>query len=234
MGRGRRPDPGRAWGGSPHARRYRGSLDPWPPSLVQSYPAGTAPAKLSRSLLKTRSPVPAWSVMPYPHPPRQRSCHGGCYPGPAPLHAVRVRQGSCRRRRHAPCLAAPGVPLRCVVGGATAPGRDRPSAAVVPRATVIPPRCDAGTVRCLLADSRHTLRQHLRSPQSLGACHAACLSSKTRTARGPPSPPLPDSAPGWTPGLAMCGAGPRRLCSARWPRACASASGWAAVGGRPR
>ena len=48
--------------------------------------------------------------MPYPHPPRQQSCHGGCYP--APLHAVRVRQGSCRRRRHAPCLAAPVVPLR--------------------------------------------------------------------------------------------------------------------------
>ena len=34
-------------------------------------------------------------------------------------------------------------------------------------------------------------------------------------ARGTPSPPLApsDSAPGWTPGLARCGAGPRRLCS---------------------
>ena len=28
-----------------------------------------------------------------------------------------------------------------------------------------------------------------------------------------------DSAPGWTPGLVRCGAGPRRLCVARWPRA---------------
>ena len=34
-----------------------------------------------------------------------------------------------------------------------------------------------------------------------------------RKATGTPSPPLPDSAPGWTPGLARCGAGPRRLCS---------------------
>ena len=42
-----------------------------------------------------------------------------------------------------------------------------------------------------------------------------------RRARGTPSPPLApsDSAPGWTPGLARCGAGPRRLCVARWPRA---------------
>jgi hypothetical protein len=48
------------------------------------------------------SPVSAWLVM---------SCT-------APLHAVRVLHGSRRRRRHASCLAAPGVPLRCVVGGA--------------------------------------------------------------------------------------------------------------------
>ena len=41
---------------------------------------------------------------------------------PAPLHAVRVRQGSRQRSRwsrcHAPCWGAPGVPLRCVVGDA--------------------------------------------------------------------------------------------------------------------
>ncbi len=54
-------------------------------------PAPAAPAKLSRRLL----------------------------PGPAPLHAVRVRQGSCRRRRHAPCLAAPGVSLRYRVPACT-------------------------------------------------------------------------------------------------------------------
>jgi hypothetical protein len=80
------------------------------------------------------SPVPAWLAM--------------SYPVPAPLHAVRVRHGSRRQRRHAPCLAAPGVPLRCVVGRATAPARDRASAAVIPRATVIPlaamlAQCDA-------------------------------------------------------------------------------------------
>ena len=40
---------------------------------------------------------------PPPHPPRQQSCHVGCC---AALHAVRVRQRSRRRRRHAPCLAA--------------------------------------------------------------------------------------------------------------------------------
>ena len=119
-------------------------------------PAPAAPAKLSRRLL----------------------------PGPAPLHAVRVPQGDAPSLRSVtlPDLAAPGVPLRCVVGDSTAPGRDRPSAAVVPRASVLPV---APGLSCRL----------LRKPT------------------GTPSPPLPDSAPGWTPGLARCGAGPRRLCS---------------------
>ena len=62
------------------------------PAVVgDAVPAPAAPAKLSRRLL----------------------------PGPAPLHAVRVRQGSCRRRRHAPCLAAPVVPLRYRVPACT-------------------------------------------------------------------------------------------------------------------
>jgi len=80
------------------------------------------------------SPVSPWSVMPYPHPPRQQSCHGGCYP--APLHAVRVLTG-----------IAPTFPL--VTLSRSLPGRSRRSAPL---------------------------------PPSLRACHAACLSSKTRTA----------------------------------------------------
>ena len=94
---------------------------------------------------------------------------------PRPRSAPRRPRPAGRRAvtsfRHAPCLAAPGVPLRCVVGRATAPGRDRPSAAVVPRASVLPV---APGLSCRL----------LRKPT------------------GTPSPPLPDSAPGWTPGLA--------------------------------
>ena len=86
-------------------------------SVVGGSPASSMQQRASyarRFAARGISPVPAWSVMPYPHPPRQQSCHGGCYP--APLHAVRVRQGSRQRSRwsrcHAPCWAAPGVPLR--------------------------------------------------------------------------------------------------------------------------
>jgi hypothetical protein len=45
--------------------------------------------------LAVYAPVPAWSVMPYPHPPRQRSCHGGCYP--APYSTSRVMNQAGRR-----------------------------------------------------------------------------------------------------------------------------------------
>ena len=104
--------------------------------------------------------------------------------------------------RHAPCLAAPGVPLRCVVGDATAPGRGRPSAVVLPRASVLPSR--SGLVM----------------PRARGR------------ARGPPSPPLPDSAPGWTPGLARSALG-RAACARTLAACCASAVRRGAVGGRP-
>lgn len=144
-----------------YARRYRGSL--------------------------ALSPVPAWSVMPYR---TRRASEAVTAAATRPRSAPRRPRPAGRRAvtsfRHAPCLAAPGVPLRCVVGGATAPGRGRPSAVVLPRASVLPSR--SGLVM----------------PRARGR------------ARGTPSPPLPDSAPGWTPGLARCGAGPRRLCSPRW------------------
>ena len=77
-----------------HARRYRGSRYVFP-GLVSSgpsYPAGTAPAKL----------VTAAATRPRSAPRRPR---------PAGRRAVTAF-------RHAPCWAAPGVPLRCVVGGA--------------------------------------------------------------------------------------------------------------------
>ena len=108
-------------------------------------------------------------------------------PGPAPLHAVRVRQGSCRRRRHAPCLAAPGVPLRYRLPACAAPvtgrassslrsGTSRASCSVV--GDVKRPR--HGNALPILAAAR-LARSPMPTPAS-GLCHAACLSSKTRTA----------------------------------------------------
>ena len=170
---GRCPGLARAWGGTSPRSPLRGSLAyPWPrvvgavvvgPTLAAGAARGTCPASWR-----------GWRC-----PPRPRSAPRR--PRPAGRRAV-------TSFRHAPCLAAPGVPLRCVVGGATAPGRGRPSAVVLPRASVLPSR--SGLVM----------------PRARGR------------ARGTPSPPLApsDSAPGWTPGLARCGAGPRRLCSPRW------------------
>jgi len=65
--------------------------------------------------------VPAWSVMPYPHPPRQRSCHGGCYP--APLLST-PSASSRETRRHF-------VPSRSLLGRSrrSAPPASRRSAA---------------------------------------------------------------------------------------------------------
>ena len=128
-----------------------------------------------------------------------------CPPRPRSLHAVRGPQEARRRRRHASCLGRSRRCARCVVGSAIAPARDRAFAALSPRATVIPPRCDAGTVRCLLADSRHTLRQHLRSPrqtprpaerrawQGAALGRAACASPRWVGAPLPP-PAGPPSA----------------------------------------
>ena len=129
-----------------------------------------------------RSYARRWRGSRYVSPVWRRRC---CptRPRSAPRRPRPAGRRAVTSFRHAPCLAAPGVPLRCVVGGATAPGRGRPSAAVVPRASVLP------------------VATGLLMPRARGR------------ARGTPSPPLPDSAPGWTPGLARCGAGPRRLCS---------------------
>jgi len=71
----------------------------------------------------------------------------------------------------------------------------RPSAALFPRASVLP------------------LATGLLMPRARGR------------ARGTPSPPARPVrlAPGWTPGLARCGAGPRRLCVAPLGRVSASA-----------
>jgi hypothetical protein len=112
---------------------------------------------------------------------------GDAVPAPAPLHAVRVRQRSCRRRRHAPCLAAPGVPLRyrlpacaaTVTGRASSSlrsGTSRASCSVV--GDVERPRC-SDALGDLVAS--RLVRSPVPTPAS-GLCHAACLSSKTRTA----------------------------------------------------
>jgi len=107
---------------------------------------------------------------------------GDVLPGPArSTPCASAGRRAVTAFRHAPCMAAPVAPLRCVVGGATAPGRDRPSAAVLPRATVIPPRY---------------------------ALVTACAQEDAQAAPSSPLAPS-DSAPAWTAGLAMCGAGPR-------------------------
>lgn len=46
-------------------------------------------------------------------------------------------------------------PLRCVVGDSTAPGRDRPSAAVLPRASVLPTRYGLAHAACERKSTRH-------------------------------------------------------------------------------
>jgi len=159
--------PGRAWGGSPHARRYRGSLDPWPPSLVPSWPV-------------LRSPLARLAV----HVPRP-GVVGDVLPGPAPLHAVRVPQGDAPSLRS---VTLPAWPLPAFRSAAW---------------SVVPP------LRAGDGPPLSSSRVQASSPLATGL-----LMPRARgRARGTPSPPLPDSAPGWTPGLARCGAGPRRLCS---------------------
>jgi hypothetical protein len=159
-------------------------------SSVPSYPAGTAPAKLSRSLLKTRSPVPAWSVMPYPHPPRQRSCHGGCYP--APLRST-PSASSRETRRHF-------VPSRSLLGRSrrSAPLRGRWCHRSGPRTAL----------RCVVPACK-------RSPQSLRACHAACEKKSTRHAK----PSAPRLRARLDAGLGKVRRWAAPLVLARWPRA---------------
>ena len=89
------------------------------------------------------------------HPPRRSLLRGPTRPRSAPRRPRPAGRRAVTSFRHAPCLAAPGVPLRCVVGGATAPGRDRPSAAVVPRASVLPTRYGLAHAACERKSTRH-------------------------------------------------------------------------------
>ena len=101
----------------------------------------------------------------------------------APLHAVRVRQGSRQRSRwsrcHAPCWAAPGVPLRCAVGGAPHLSR-----------AVLRPRCararPAPVAPCLAMSNALDAAMRLPSP-----CHRPPTGYVTELAEpsSAPSPP---------------------------------------------
>ena len=205
-GRGR-ADPGlaRAWGGvRPHARGY----------AARSRIPGRASSVRSSSVL--RSPlarlavcVPGSGVLGVVLPRRDRASEavtvpaqdpfprsgvvGDVLPGPAPLHAVRVPQGDAPSLRS---VTLPAWPLPAFRSAAW---------------SVVPPlrAGDGPPLRGSRVQAFSPLATGLLMPRARGR------------ARGTPSPPLApsDSAPGWTPGLARCGAGPRRLCVARWPRA---------------
>jgi hypothetical protein len=140
---------------------------------------------LAAGAARGMSPVPAWLAM--------------SSPSPAPLHAVRVLHGSRRQRRHAPCLAAPGVPLRCVVGGATAPARDRAFAALFPRASV--PSLTAGLLMPVAEEgNRHAkpFARRLRARLNAGLGKVGAGPRRLLLARWPraalPPPAGPPSA----------------------------------------
>ena len=98
---------------------------------------------------------------------------GGKSPRSPLSRLARVSLAACRRcgrrrsyaRRYRGSLALSPVPawsvmsyaapLRYVVGGATAPGRDRPSAALFPRASVLPPRYGLAHAACERKSTRH-------------------------------------------------------------------------------
>ena len=112
---------------------------------------------------------------------------GDVLPVPAPLHAVRVPQGDAPSLRS---VTLPAWPLPAFRSAAW---------------LVVPP------LRAVTGPPLPSSRVQAFSPLATGL-----LMPRARgRARGTPSPPLApsDSAPGWTPGLARCGAGPRRLCS---------------------
>ena len=113
-----------------------------------------------------------------------RSVAGDVLPGPAPLHAVRVQQGDAPSLRS---VTLPAWPLPAFRSAAW---------------SVVPP------LRAVTGPPLPSSRVQASSPLATGL---SCRLLRKPT--GTPSPPLPDSAPGWTPGLARCGAGPRRLCS---------------------
>ncbi len=112
---------------------------------------------------------------------------GDVLPGPAPLHAVRVPQGGAPSLRS---VTLPAWPLPAFRSAAW---------------SVVPP------LRAVTGPPLPSSRVQASSPLATGL-----LMPRARgRARNTPSPSLApsDSAPGWTPGLARCGAGPRRLCS---------------------
>jgi hypothetical protein len=182
-----------------------------------------------------RSPLARLAV----HVPRP-GVVGDVLRGPAPLHAVRVLHRSRRQRRHALCLAAPGVPLRCVVGGATAPARDRASAAVVPRAGVRPSR--SGLVMPVAQEGNRPAKPsapRLRARLDAGLGKVRRLVAALVLARWPRAA-LPPSAVGRSAGVRAGRPDVRRRLAphGRFPcsdlasrRLFLAASGWAAVGG---
>jgi len=125
-------------------------------------------------------------------------------PGPAPLHAVRVPQGDAPSLRS---VTLPAWPLPAFRSAAW---------------SVVPP------LRPVTGPPLPLSHVQASSPVAPGlSCRLL------RKATGPPSPPLPDSAPGWTPGLARSALG--RAAHARHagrvPALPPPAGG--AVGGRP-
>jgi hypothetical protein len=132
---------------------------------------------------------------------------GDVLPGPA------RSTPSAARRKHAaegvtlPDLAAPGVALAAW-------------SAMPPLRPVTGPPLPSSRVQAF-------------SPVAPGlSCRVLVLEDSDRTR--PAKPSAPRLRARLNAGLGKVGAGPRRLCVAPMGRGSASASGWAAVGGRPR
>jgi len=203
---GRCPGLARAWGRvRPHARRYRGSLAyPWPCVVGAVLVGPTLAAGAARGM----SPVPAWSVMPYPHPPRQRSCHGGCYPGPAPLHAVRVQQGDAPSLRSVTLPAWPLPAFRSAAWSVVPPLRagDGPPLPLS-RVQASSPVATGLSCRVLVLEDSdgHAARQALRSqtprPAGRRAWQCAALGRAACARHAGRVPVLPPSAGGRSAGV---------------------------------
>ena len=103
---------------------------------------------------------------------------GDVLPGPAPLHAVRVQQGDAPSLRS---VTLPAWPLPAFRSAAW---------------SVVPP------LRAGDGPPLSSSRVQASSPVAPGL---SCRLLRKPT--GTPSPPLPDSAPGWTPGLARTALG---------------------------
>ena len=168
---------------------------------------GCSPAPVLRSpLSRLARVIPGPGVVgdALPHPPRQRSCHGGCYP--APLRST-PSASSRETRRHF-------VPSRSLLG------RSRRSAPLRGRWCH---RSGPGTaLRCRPPACK-------RPPQSLRACHAACERKSTRHAK----PSAPRLRARLDAGLGKVRRWAAPLVLAPLGRGCASAVRRGAVGGRP-